>query len=137
MLEQRVGDKFGRDVLKTVLSVTHRQTDDDGMEFSQRRAQGRLSRATCPGTERVRWVSAADKVHNANSILSDLRRTVVPDTVWGRFTGGREGHGALVSRGPRTPARARFPRRPSWTSCAAAAEELSRAKAQAVGSARR
>jgi hypothetical protein len=28
-------------------------------------------------------------VHNAATILADLRRTVDPDTVWNRFGGGR------------------------------------------------
>ena len=28
---------------------------------------------------------------NGNSILADLRRTIDPDTVWGRFNVGREG----------------------------------------------
>jgi hypothetical protein len=40
--------------------------------------------------DRARWVCAADKVHNGNSILTDLRRTIDPDTVWNRFSGGRE-----------------------------------------------
>ena len=30
-------------------------------------------------------------VHSANSILSDLRRTSFPETVWGRFAAGRDG----------------------------------------------
>src|SRR5437764_14339377 len=34
MLEQRIGDKFGADVLETVLAVTHRRVDDDGIELS-------------------------------------------------------------------------------------------------------
>jgi hypothetical protein len=34
-------------------------------------------------------VCAAEKVHNANSILSDLQRTVERNSVWSRFTGGR------------------------------------------------
>ena len=34
-------------------------------------------------------VSAADKLHNARSILSDLR--ACGDEVWGRFKGGKEG----------------------------------------------
>ena len=34
---------------------------------------------------------AADKVHNGSSILADLRRTMDPDTVWSRFSAGREG----------------------------------------------
>jgi hypothetical protein len=42
-------------------------------------------------SDRARWVCAADKVHNGASILADLRRTVDPQTVWGRFNAGREG----------------------------------------------
>src|SRR3954466_1839887 len=34
MLEQRIGDKFGPDVLETVLAVTYRRQDDDGIELS-------------------------------------------------------------------------------------------------------
>jgi (p)ppGpp synthase/HD superfamily hydrolase len=37
----------------------------------------------------VRLVSAADKLHNARSILADLRG--VGDELWNRFTGGKEG----------------------------------------------
>jgi GTP pyrophosphokinase len=37
----------------------------------------------------VRLVSAADKLHNARSILADLR--VHGESLWERFTGGREG----------------------------------------------
>jgi (p)ppGpp synthase/HD superfamily hydrolase len=37
----------------------------------------------------VRLVSAADKLHNARSILADLR--AVGDELWDRFTGGKEG----------------------------------------------
>ena len=34
MLEQRIGDKFGESVLRTVLQVTYRRLDDDGVELS-------------------------------------------------------------------------------------------------------
>jgi GTP pyrophosphokinase len=37
----------------------------------------------------VRLVSAADKVHNARTIVADHR--VVGDALWARFKGGREG----------------------------------------------
>jgi (p)ppGpp synthase/HD superfamily hydrolase len=37
----------------------------------------------------VRLVSAADKLHNARSILEDLR--ALGDELWNRFTGGKEG----------------------------------------------
>jgi (p)ppGpp synthase/HD superfamily hydrolase len=39
--------------------------------------------------ESVRLVSAADKLHNARSILADLRS--VGDELWQRFNGGKEG----------------------------------------------
>jgi (p)ppGpp synthase/HD superfamily hydrolase len=91
VLEQRLAEKFGVEVLDVLLSVTHRKKDDDGVEFDpeERRDDylARLGRAS----ERARWVCAADKLHNAATILSDLRRTVDPDTVWGRFAIGRDG----------------------------------------------
>src|SRR5438045_9599191 len=34
MLEQRIGDKFGPEVLDTVLAVTERQVDEEGIELS-------------------------------------------------------------------------------------------------------
>jgi len=37
----------------------------------------------------VLLVSLADKIHNAGSILRDLRNE--GDSVWSRFSGGREG----------------------------------------------
>src|SRR6266576_3273943 len=89
MLEQRIGDKFGARVLDTVLAVTYRRHDDEGVELSgeDRRADylNRLEDAS----EEARWVCAADKIHNASSIISDLHRTIDPETVWSRFGGGK------------------------------------------------
>jgi (p)ppGpp synthase/HD superfamily hydrolase len=91
MLEQRIASKFGADVLDTVLAVTHRKHGDDGEEFSSEEVREdyleRLGRAS----ERARWVCAADKLHNANSLHADLQRTIQPDSVWGRFKAGKEG----------------------------------------------
>ena len=39
--------------------------------------------------EEALWVCAADKVHNATSIVADLRRTIDPETVWNRFSTGK------------------------------------------------
>jgi (p)ppGpp synthase/HD superfamily hydrolase len=90
MLEQRIGEKFGSDVLEAVLAVTQRSADDQGVELSSdERKDDYLNRLALAG-ERARWVCAADKVHNGNSLLADLRRTIDPDTVWSRFSGGRE-----------------------------------------------
>jgi (p)ppGpp synthase/HD superfamily hydrolase len=91
MLEGRIADKFGADVLETVLQVTHRKHDDDGIELStEERKDDYLARLT-QASYRARWVCAADKVHNGSTILSDLKRTDYPETVWGRFNVGREG----------------------------------------------
>lgn len=90
-LEERIGEKFGMDVLATVLMVTHRKVDDDGNEMDkQQRNEDYLLRLANANTA-ARWVCAADKLHNASSILADLRRTVDPQTVWGRFSVGKEG----------------------------------------------
>jgi (p)ppGpp synthase/HD superfamily hydrolase len=91
MLEERIGRKFGSSVLAMVLMVTHRKVDDDGIELSaDDRKSDCLDRLSSASAEAL-WVCAADKVHNANSMLSDLRRTAFPETVWGRFSAGREG----------------------------------------------
>jgi len=89
MLEQRMGDKFGPRMLETVLSVTNRRHDDDGVELSSDdRRQDYLDRLASAGEE-AKLVCAADKVHHASTILADLRRTVDPETVWARFGVGR------------------------------------------------
>jgi (p)ppGpp synthase/HD superfamily hydrolase len=89
MLEQRIGDKFGSKVLDTVLAVTYRRHDDEGVELSaDERKADYLARLADASVE-ARWVCAADKIHNASSIVADLRRTVDRETVWNRFSGGR------------------------------------------------
>ena len=89
MLEQRIGDKFGGKVLDTVLAVTYRKLDDDGVELSvEERREDYLERLAGANTE-ARWVCAADKIHSAASLIADLRRTVDPESVWNRFGGGK------------------------------------------------
>ena len=91
MLAQRIGDKFGQDVLDTVLAVTKRKEDDEGEPLSdEEKNDDYLDRLSQAG-ERARWVCAADKIHNGSTILADLRRTMDPETVWSRFSAGREG----------------------------------------------
>ncbi|HEY3133851.1 MAG TPA: HD domain-containing protein [Gemmatimonadaceae bacterium] len=89
MLEQRIGDKFGGKVMDTVLAVTYRRQDDDGVEFSPEERRADYLERLAAANESARWVCAADNIHNASSILSDLRRTVDPESVWARFGGGR------------------------------------------------
>jgi (p)ppGpp synthase/HD superfamily hydrolase len=93
MLEQRIGDKFGAKVLDTVLAVTYRRHDDDGVELSGDDRKTDYLERLSGASDEARWVCAADKIHNASSILSDLRRTVDAETIWSRFGGGRAGTG--------------------------------------------
>jgi (p)ppGpp synthase/HD superfamily hydrolase len=91
MLVQRIGDKFGHEVLDTVLSVTLRRVDDDGVELSHDDRYDDFIERLADASDRARWVCAADKLHNAGTILADLRRTIDPQSVWSRFTGGKDG----------------------------------------------
>lgn len=91
MLEERIGEKFGADVLETVLMVTHRKVDDSGNEMDKEEQNADYLARLAQANESARWVCAADKIHNGSSILADLRRTIDPESVWGRFTVGKEG----------------------------------------------
>lgn len=89
MLEERIASKFGHAVLHTVLAVTKRRTNDEGVELSRDEIKADYLARLETASESARWVCAADKVHTAGSLLADLRRTIDPETVWGRFSGGR------------------------------------------------
>ncbi len=89
-LDQRIGEKFGDSVLQTVLQVTYRRLDDDGVELSSAEKKEDYLERLAEANESARWVCAADKVHNVRSILSDLQRTLDSQTIWSRFSGGRE-----------------------------------------------
>jgi (p)ppGpp synthase/HD superfamily hydrolase len=91
MLEQRIGDKFGAKVLDTILAVTYRRHDDEGVELSGEERKADYLKRLGSASEEARWVCAADKIHNASSIITDLRRTIDRETVWGRFSGGKAG----------------------------------------------
>jgi (p)ppGpp synthase/HD superfamily hydrolase len=90
-LEQRIGQKFGSDVLASVLSITLHRVDESGVDFShdERRADllARLDRAD----ERARWVVTADALHSVGATLANLRRTIDADSVWSQLPLGRDG----------------------------------------------
>lgn len=90
MLDERIGHKFGSDVLELVLSVTERRIDDDGIELSVDDRKSDLIERLANANELALWIFAADKVHNANTILFDLSRTSFPETIWARFSAGKE-----------------------------------------------
>ncbi|HMA22248.1 MAG TPA: HD domain-containing protein [Gemmatimonadaceae bacterium] len=89
ILEQRIGEKFGSDVLSIVLEATQRRNDDDGIELSSEEKKSDYLDRLGSAKEAALWVSAAEKLHNVNSLLSDLKRTLDPNSVWSRLSGGR------------------------------------------------
>lgn len=96
--EAQIHRQFGPRVARIVMACT------DGTRESK-------AAATTPELRRADWqrrkhdylaalrdepgevllVSGCDKLHNAQSIVADLRRPGVGPAVFGRFTGGREG----------------------------------------------
>jgi (p)ppGpp synthase/HD superfamily hydrolase len=91
MLDERIGRKFGAEVLEAVLAVVERRHDDDGVELATEDRRTDLLERLAQATEAARWVCAADKVHGAYTLVYDLARTSFPETVWGRLAAGREG----------------------------------------------
>lgn len=88
MLEQRIASKFGDEVLDTILAVTQRDADDDGIELSNDERRDDLLRRLADASDESRWVCAAEQLHNACTLLADLNRTIDPNSVWGRFAAG-------------------------------------------------
>ncbi|HUF64493.1 MAG TPA: HD domain-containing protein [Gemmatimonadaceae bacterium] len=96
-LEQRIRDKFGDTVVETVLMVSKREVDDAGTPLSADEQREDYIQRLAGASEAARWVCAADKIHNAGSILADLLRTAdVEDreTIWRRFRLGKAGTAA-------------------------------------------
>lgn len=90
-LEDRIGRKFGHEVLELVLSVTKRRATDDGLPLSSDEQKADYLARLAEASDAARWVCCADKVHNAGATLADLRRAFDPSMVWARFGGGRAG----------------------------------------------
>jgi (p)ppGpp synthase/HD superfamily hydrolase len=90
MLDRRVGDKFGKPVLLTVLAVIERRYDDEGIELSHLERKDDLLDRLARADDRARWITAADHLQSGGTLLADLRRTDFPEAVWSRFTSGRE-----------------------------------------------
>ncbi len=82
MLEARIGEKFGPEVLAALLGVVERRYDADGVEMSPEERRTDLVHRLAAADERGRWVMAAVVTHAAGTLLADLTRTSFPGTVW-------------------------------------------------------
>jgi hypothetical protein len=89
-IRQRVGEKFGQAVLDAVLGAARRRADDDGVDLTAEEQKADALERLGAASDDSRWVSAAHTAHEGGALLSDLRRTAFPDSVWMRFAEGRE-----------------------------------------------
>jgi (p)ppGpp synthase/HD superfamily hydrolase len=97
LLHDAVEDQGGEPVLEEihrrfgpkVAEIVHSCSDSSAKPKPpwRQRKEGYLAHLREASPE-ARRVSCADKIHNARSILTDYRRT--GDTVWTRFTAGRD-----------------------------------------------
>jgi hypothetical protein len=91
MLLARIVEKFGPAVLETAHAVTERRYDADGAEMAVSERRGDLLRRLDHASDASRWVYAAEAVHTGGTLIADLQRTQFPETVWRRYTAGRDG----------------------------------------------
>jgi (p)ppGpp synthase/HD superfamily hydrolase len=91
MLDQRIGQKFGDEVLASLLSIVPRRIDEDGVDFTQDESRVDLLERLADSDDRARWVLCADALHDVGATLADLRRTIEEDSVWSRLPLGRDG----------------------------------------------
>ena len=89
-VRHRLEDKFGPDVVTTALGAVRRKVDDDGVELSHEEQKLDHLDRLASASDRSRWVLAAHQVHEGSTLLTDLRRTAFPDSIWHRFAEGRE-----------------------------------------------
>lgn len=90
MLDERVGGKFGHEVLSMLLAVVPRRSDDNGIELSSNERRDDVLSRLDHASEGALWVFTATALHGAASLLADLRRTVDLDSVWVRIGTGKD-----------------------------------------------
>jgi GTP pyrophosphokinase len=83
---EEIRTRYGEDVAGIVDGCT--DTYEDPKPEWRPRKEAYIAHVS-KATPSVRLVSAADKLHNARSILADLR--ALGDELWDRFTGGKDG----------------------------------------------
>lgn len=107
VLKGTIASEFGAPVLGIVEGCTDSETEPKPPWRARKESYIRHIRSASGS---VRLVSCADKLHNARSIVADLR--VVGCVLFDRFTGGQDGtlwyyhelSGVFTQLGPREPA---------------------------------
>ena len=83
---EEIRQRFGNGIAQIVAGCT--DTYEDPKPAWRPRKEAYVAHVA-EASPSVRLVSAADKLHNARSILADLRS--LGEELWDRFTGGKEG----------------------------------------------
>ncbi len=86
--EAEIGELFGADVARIVRANSDSLSGSTMKAPWRQRKEEYIAQIPTKAPDELR-VSVADKLHNARSILSDLRRH--GDAVWTRFAGRKEG----------------------------------------------
>ena len=89
ILETRIGEKFGARALEIALMVAERRSDDNGLELSAAERREDVVRRRANASTEAQVLAVADALHNAGTLLADLRRTVDVQSIWARVPGGR------------------------------------------------
>ena len=90
-VRERLTDKFGPVAVQAVLGVARRRFDDDGVELSHEEQKHDALDRLAGASDAARWAFAAHEVHDAATLLADVRRTSFPDSVWQRVAEGPVG----------------------------------------------
>ena len=85
----RIADKFGARVLDIARMAAERRTDDEGLDMTPEERRDDLLHRLAVASPESRFLAAADALHNAATLLADLRRTVDVQSVWARVPGGK------------------------------------------------
>jgi (p)ppGpp synthase/HD superfamily hydrolase len=93
LLDERIGSKFGHDVLDMLLEISRRPVDDHGVSLSTDERQRDFHARLATASVSAQWVAVADRLHESSTLLADLKRTQFPESVWSRVPGGRAGIG--------------------------------------------
>lgn len=91
LLVPRIAEKFGDEVLATILMTAERKLDDAEVELAPAERRVDVLRRLATASPSARWIACANAIHTASTLVADLRRTVEPEGVWSRVAAGRAG----------------------------------------------
>jgi (p)ppGpp synthase/HD superfamily hydrolase len=89
LIGQRLAEKFGAAVLETLLAAVPRRVSNAGVELSSEERRTEHLATLGQAADVARWVIAADALHDAATLLADIRRTIDRGVVWERREGGK------------------------------------------------